>query len=63
VGALDKDAIARMLGIPPDEQKALDAGSNHPYRCRCEKCRQWWKLMGADENGKYGPFAREEIEN
>ena len=34
----------------------------HPYTCRCEKCRMWWKVMGPEEDGSYGPFTREEIE-
>lgn len=61
--------LGDALGIPEAEQKILDAGSNHIFGCRCETCRQWWKLMGpadADDDGNgsdYGPFSKEEIEN
>jgi len=63
-----KDALARALGISPEDQQSLDAGGGHHYTCRCETCRKWWKLMGpadADEDGKgtdYGPFTKEEVE-
>ncbi len=35
----------------------------HPYDCRCDSCRQWWRDMGPDpETDAYGPFTKEEIE-
>lgn len=61
-GPIDRDALARQLGIPPADQAALDSGSAHPYACRCEVCRRWWRLMGADpDTGRFGPFTREEV--
>lgn len=66
-----RDNLAASLGITPEEQISLDAGSNHPFTCRCETCRKWWVLCGpenedeADEPGyvpKYGPFTQAEIE-
>ena len=57
-----RDALAKELGIPPEEQAMLDAASNHKYSCRCEQCRQWWKSVGPDpDSGKYGPFTEEEV--
>ncbi len=64
-------AFAQAAGISPEEQAVLDAGSSHHFRCRCETCLQWWKLMGpenAEQIGmpdyvpEYGPFTPEEVE-
>lgn len=55
------DEIAAALRIPKVSQEVLDAGSNHPYSCRCETCWRWWKLMGPSDDGGYGPFTEEEI--
>lgn len=57
---ISRNELAKMLGITPNEQRILDAGSNHPYSCRCETCRQWWQQMG-DDDGSYGPFTKEEV--
>ena len=59
-----RNELAKILQISKNEQSILDEGSNHPGSCRCETCRQWWKLMGTDypEEGSYGPFTKEEIE-
>jgi hypothetical protein len=56
------DRMAKALGITKEEQGVLE--SNHPYSCRCETCKSWWKMMGpdGDEPGNYGPFSAEEIE-
>lgn len=63
---MDKETnnkVARALGIPVAEQAALDRGNEHEYLCRCDTCREWWRLMGPeDELGlSYGPFTAEEI--
>ena len=48
--------LVRVVG--PDFVEA----TNHPYGCRCDKCKQWWKDMGPDpDDGGYGPFTAEEI--
>ena len=56
------DTIAENFGIKSDFIEA----SNHPYYCRCDKCRAWWAGMGPDgdpdADGAYGPFTKEEIE-
>jgi hypothetical protein len=39
------DRLAKALGIPKEEQAALDAGSDHPYSCTCGTCREWWRLI------------------
>lgn len=36
--------------------------SNHPYTCTCPICREWWKIMGTDEEG-YGPFGNSMEQN
>ena len=41
--------------------RILAIASEHHYRCRCAVCLKWWVLMGADENGLYGPFSLKEI--
>lgn len=36
---------------------------DHPYDCKCDSCRQWWRDMGPDpDTDAYGPFTKEEIE-
>lgn len=45
---------------------ALDAGSNHPFTCRCLTCLRWWAHCGPeweDENmpAGYGPFTKDEV--
>jgi hypothetical protein len=48
--------IAEEFNIPKDFQEASD----HPGNCKCPICKDWWKLMGNDEDG-YGPFTKEEL--
>jgi hypothetical protein len=63
------DRLARALGITPEDQEVLDAGSAHPFTCRCDTCRHWWKKVGpqnpdevADgEPADFGPFTPDEI--
>lgn len=43
-----KDELARRLGIPPEEQAVLESADRHPHGCRCDLCREWWRLMGPD---------------
>ncbi len=28
-----------------DRQKIIDEATEHPYECRCEKCKVWWESM------------------
>lgn len=37
--------------------------SNHPYRCRCQKCLDWWVSVGPDggEPDNFGPFTTDEV--
>jgi hypothetical protein len=57
------DQVANAVILPPEEKIVLDEGSDHPHSCRCDTCKQWWKLMGPDpDNNMYGPFTKEEIE-
>lgn len=52
--------LAKAAGMTED---ALEANT-HPYYCRCDKCKEWWRLMGQDQDTKeYGPFTKEEIED
>jgi len=51
--------LAKEHGISDD----FMAASNHNYRCRCEKCLQWWVEMGPEDDGdgwSFGPFTLEE---
>lgn len=43
------DSLAKLLGIPEDEQKILDAGASHPHECKCETCERYWDLIGREE--------------
>lgn len=62
---MDRDELARILGIPKETQDVLDSGSNHPFSCKCQTCKEWWWAMGPDDDSKrpYGPFEIEEIED
>lgn len=57
------DDLKQILAQPllPQERPILDMGSDHSHDCRCDVCRKWWKLMGPDEDGSYGPFTEEEV--
>jgi len=61
--AVDPEKLAEVLGIPKETSNILLAGADHPEYCRCEICKQYWQLIGSDEDGNYGPFSIEEIEN
>ena len=52
------DSVAKDWGISPEFREASD----HPYTCRCDGCKDWWRKMGPDDDEGYGPFTREEIE-
>ncbi len=57
-----KKKFAEILGIPEETRQVLDAGSSHPYTCKCEVCRQWWRSVGPEDGDTYGPFTKEEID-
>ena len=63
---MNRRKLQKALGIKPDDAGILDEGSDHPYGCKCDTCRQWWKLVGPEDRGEptenYGPFTQEEIE-
>ena len=61
--AIDPKKLAESLGIPKNQSEILLTGANHSPYCRCEICRQYWQLIGPDEDGNYGPFSLEEIED
>ena len=62
---LDKDKLAKALGLDKETQNTLDAGNAHPVHCTCETCKRWWQAMGPEDDprGPYGPFTIEEIED
>lgn len=55
-----QDSIDRLREYLSTSKDFIDA-SNHPYSCRCDKCRDWWKAVGPDR-ASYGPFTKEEID-
>lgn len=62
------DPLSQLKGalgaaLAPGEREILDAGNSHDYGCRCEGCRQWWRLMGPNggDDGDYGPFTEAEV--
>lgn len=60
--AIDPIRLAADLGVEPEEQDILLTGSEHPYTCRCDTCREWWKMMGPDpDTGRCGGFTMEEL--
>lgn len=50
------DNLARKFGFTPELKSTLDIGSDHPFGCTCPVCAEWWKTMGPDEDGRFGPF-------
>lgn len=47
------DSMETTFGISPDFVESSD----HPYKCTCEKCADWWRQMGQDpDTNRYGPF-------
>lgn len=60
------NAMRQTLIEHEDDEESADnliESGNHPYRCRCPKCKQFWKSLGPDpDTNEYGPFSREEIE-
>jgi hypothetical protein len=53
---------AAFLGIEPEERDVLLVGSEHPYSCRCDTCKAWWKSMGPDPaTGLCGSWTMEEL--
>jgi hypothetical protein len=57
-----KDKLAAAMGIPKRDQDIMDAAMNHDIDCKCETCKEYWRLVGPEEDGNYGPFTKEEIE-
>ena len=62
-GNLDelREKLARSLEAQGADVNALDAGSNHPYSCRCETCWKWWKTMGLGDEDD-APFTQLELD-
>lgn len=52
-----------QLFASPEAAHAFDSASDHDYYCRCEQCKSWWRQVGPEENGTFGPFTSEEIRN
>lgn len=50
-----------LVPIKSPEVRAFITASDHDYYCRCEACKSWWRQVGPEENGTFGPFTREEI--
>ena len=51
------DDYAQQHGI----SKEFVECSDHPYTCRCDGCKDWWRKMGPDDEDGYGPFTAEEL--
>ncbi|MCB0106339.1 MAG: hypothetical protein KDE53_10530 [Caldilineaceae bacterium] len=73
-GWLAGRSIGRALLTPLQEKvRNMFAGlvatevieaSDHPYRCKCQKCLQWWLAVGPEDTGlgwSFGPFTEEEF--
>jgi hypothetical protein len=52
-------ALAEEAGVTDEFVES----SNHPYHCRCDKCRDWWLAMGPEQDKRgqcsFGPFGDE----
>lgn len=49
-------------GPTPISQDFIEA-SEHDFKCRCDKCLDWWVAMGPDggEPDQFGPFTTDEV--
>ena len=57
-----RDIAAEEAAAPGEERRMLLVGSDHAYYCKCDTCKEWWRLNGPDPGtGKCGPFTHEEI--
>jgi hypothetical protein len=36
--------------MTPEELKRFDEASNHPYECKCELCKEWWKQVPPEDD-------------
>lgn len=66
------DEMLKRVSCPPlvfktveqdmrDRVLAFSEASDHAFYCRCEKCKEWWRAVGPEEDGTFGPFTSEEI--
>jgi len=55
------ERFAAVYHIEATEGAILQLANTHPYKCTCDVCLFWWAAVGADEDGKYGPFAPQEV--
>ena len=59
---LQQNVRAMFAGVVPAD--VMEA-SDHNYRCKCEKCMQWWLSVGPEDTGdgwSFGPFTQAEYE-
>ena len=38
-----------MPPLTPKEQAIFDEATEHPYKCRCEKCKLWWANVPSED--------------
>jgi hypothetical protein len=43
-------AIRQLTGLDEAQLARFEAASRHPYECRCELCREWWRLVPPEED-------------
>ncbi len=57
--------LAKVTDLSEAEQTVLIVASAHVYKCTCNVCREWWKIMGPDSFSirSYGPFEISDIED
>lgn len=60
--AVDPIKLAEGLGLTPEERDICLTAGDHPYNCRCDTCKSWWKAVGPDpDTGRCGPWTMEEL--
>jgi len=58
--AIDPIKLAAGLGLTPEERDVCLVAGEHPYHCRCDTCKEWWKAVGPDPaTGRCGPCTME----
>jgi len=59
------EGLRQRANMSEPTARMLLEGSDHPYTCRCDICREWWAALGPEDLGDdkkgYGPFTEAEI--
>jgi len=61
----DLQQLVSEMAYKAGIKDAVMEASNHPRRCKCASCLQWWLACGPEDTGhgwSFGPFTQAEYE-